>query len=44
MNYEQIIYKTADRVTTIILNRPSLLNAWTAQMAEEVRDAMYLAV
>jgi len=43
MKYEQIIYTTADRVALLKLNRPGKLNAWTSQMAEEVRDAMYYA-
>lgn len=43
MAYEQIIYTTGDRVATIMLNRPDQLNAWTRLMAEEIRDAIYLA-
>jgi enoyl-CoA hydratase/carnithine racemase len=43
MKHEQIVYKTADHVALITLNRPSRLNAWTAQMAAEVRDAMHHA-
>lgn len=39
-NYEQILVHTEDRVTTITLNRPDRLNAWTAQMAEEMRAAV----
>jgi len=38
--YEQIIYAVADRISTITLNRPDKLNAWTPVMAEEVRDAL----
>jgi enoyl-CoA hydratase/carnithine racemase len=40
MTYEQIAYDAADRIATITLNRPDKLNAWTARMYEEVRDAM----
>lgn len=39
-DYEQITRQTKDRVTTITLNRPDRLNAWTAQMASEIRDAV----
>ena len=42
-NYEQITYYTDKCVTTITLNRPDRLNAWTAQMAEEVKDAIVRA-
>jgi enoyl-CoA hydratase/carnithine racemase len=38
--YEQIIYRVADPVATISLNRPESLNAWTDQMAAEVFDAL----
>lgn len=43
MSYEQILFETADRVATITLNRPDKLNAWTAKMGDEVRDAMHKA-
>ena len=39
-NYEHICLQTRDRVSTITLNRPERLNAWTARMADEVRDAI----
>lgn len=39
-NYEHIHLQTQDRVSTITLNRPERLNAWTARMADEVRDAI----
>jgi enoyl-CoA hydratase/carnithine racemase len=39
-NYEHIRLQTQDRVSTITLNRPERLNAWTARMADEVRDAI----
>lgn len=42
-DYEQITAATHNRITTITLNRPERLNAWTAQMADEVRDAIGLA-
>jgi enoyl-CoA hydratase/carnithine racemase len=40
MQYEQILYEQRGRVGLITLNRPEKLNAWTAQMADEMRDAM----
>jgi enoyl-CoA hydratase/carnithine racemase len=43
MAYEQIIYRVADGVATVTLNRPERLNAWTPQMGEEVRAAMRAA-
>jgi enoyl-CoA hydratase/carnithine racemase len=43
MSHEQITVATADRVTTITLNRPDRLNAWTPQMANEVRMAVEAA-
>lgn len=39
-NYQQILVETQNRITTITLNRPDRLNAWTAQMAEELRRAV----
>ncbi|MCA0872282.1 enoyl-CoA hydratase [Seohaeicola saemankumensis] len=42
-SYEQIVVTTRDRVTTIALNRPDRLNAWTAVMADEVRRAVLAA-
>ena len=36
---EQIITELADGVLTITLNRPERLNAWTAQMGQELRAA-----
>ena len=38
--YEQITYDVNDPVAVITLNRPDKLNAWTGQMANEVRHAM----
>jgi enoyl-CoA hydratase/carnithine racemase len=40
MSYQTILYETSDdRVATITLNRPKLLNAFDRQMCEEMRDA-----
>jgi enoyl-CoA hydratase/carnithine racemase len=39
MDFEQIKTDLAERVLTITLNRPERLNAWTAQMGEELRAA-----
>ena len=40
MSYETIIYEvdTTDRVATITLNRPHVLNAFNRTMCHEVRD------
>lgn len=38
--YEQILFETKNRISTITLNRPERLNAWTATMANEVEDAV----
>ncbi len=38
--YEQIRYEVADPMATITLNRPERLNAWTTQMAAEVKHAV----
>jgi enoyl-CoA hydratase/carnithine racemase len=39
MDFEQIKTDLAERVLTITLDRPERLNAWTAQMGEELRAA-----
>ena len=38
--WQEILYKVEDRVATIALNRPEKLNAWTAVMAGELREAL----
>lgn len=40
MTYETIEFEVADRIATVTLNRPTRMNAWTPQMAEELSDAM----
>jgi len=43
MSYEQIRFDVSERIATITLHRPEKLNAWTAQMDQEVRAAMAIA-
>ncbi len=43
MAYETVLYEVADRICTIILNRPEKLNAWTRQMHFDLKDAMHTA-
>lgn len=43
MTSQETLYEVAGRIATITLNRPDKLNAWTAKMGDEVRDAMYAA-
>ncbi|MEM7190125.1 MAG: enoyl-CoA hydratase [Pseudomonadota bacterium] len=43
MTYESILFDLNERIATITLNRPDRLNAWTPQMASEVRDAVETA-
>src|SRR5271154_2598570 len=43
MANQETLYTVADRVATITLNRPDKLNAWTAIMDQEVREAMHNA-
>src|SRR5271154_3847414 len=40
MDFEQITTELSDSVLTITLNRPERLNAWTAQMGEEMMSAL----
>jgi enoyl-CoA hydratase/carnithine racemase len=39
MDFEQITTDTSEGILTITLNRPDRLNAWTAQMGKELREA-----
>jgi enoyl-CoA hydratase/carnithine racemase len=43
MGYEEILFDVEDGIATVTLNRPQALNAWTAVMGREVRDAMEAA-
>lgn len=40
MNYRTILLEVTDSVATITLNRPERLNAFTAEMHAEIRDAL----
>jgi enoyl-CoA hydratase/carnithine racemase len=40
MEYETILLAKNEGIATITLNRPEKLNAWSARMAEESRDAL----
>jgi enoyl-CoA hydratase/carnithine racemase len=40
MTNQETLYQVTQHVATITLNRPDKLNAWTAIMEREVRDAM----
>src|SRR6218665_1567911 len=40
MGYQHILYAVDHHIATITLNRPARLNAWTATMEREVRQAM----
>ena len=42
-DYQTILTDAADGVATITLNRPDRLNAWTGQMARDVRGAVFAA-
>ena len=43
MSFSEIKVETAEGVTTIALNRPDKLNAWTPTMADELREAVAAA-
>jgi len=43
MSYQEILYEVSERIATITLFRPDKLNAWTARMGREVREAMEAA-
>ena len=40
MNYESILYRNADGIARITLNRPDRLNSFTSSMHAELRDAL----
>jgi 2-(1,2-epoxy-1,2-dihydrophenyl)acetyl-CoA isomerase len=40
MTYETILYSSAQGIARVTLNRPDRLNSFTAQMHEELRDAL----
>jgi enoyl-CoA hydratase/carnithine racemase len=40
MTYKEILFDSSERIATITLHRPEKLNAWTAQMDQEVRAAI----
>jgi len=43
MSYQEILYEVSERIATVTLFRPDKLNAWTARMGREVREAMEAA-
>lgn len=43
MSQETILYDVSEGIATVTLNRPDKLNAWTRQMAHELRAAMHAA-
>ena len=40
MGFDEILYEKANRVAVVTLNRPARLNAWTAKMESELREAL----
>lgn len=40
-NYSTILVETVDEVTTVTLNRPQRLNAWTHEMSMELQEAIH---
>jgi 2-(1,2-epoxy-1,2-dihydrophenyl)acetyl-CoA isomerase len=40
LNYESILYHSADGIARVTLNRPERLNSFTSHMHEELRDAL----
>ena len=42
MSYKEILVGTENGITTITLNRPEKLNAWTPTMGNEVKSAEIL--
>lgn len=43
MSYQHILYSVEDRIATITLNRPDVLNAYTPDMGDEIVAAFRLA-
>ncbi len=40
MTYQHILYEVSQGIATVTLNRPDRMNAWTAVMEHDVREAM----
>lgn len=40
MELETVLYEVAEGVATVTLNRPEAMNAWTAQLADDLQVAM----
>ncbi|MGA0863532.1 MAG: enoyl-CoA hydratase-related protein [Ilumatobacteraceae bacterium] len=40
MELETVLYEVSDGVATVTLNRPQAMNAWTAQLADDLARAM----
>ena len=43
MSFENILYEKKDRVATITLNRPEVLNAFVSSMGDEMLQAFHQA-